>query len=254
MSKKIGFFGSCQLHCCDTFFLNEEIKKKINIEVMFSLLFCNYDDNYIYYKGALNYSIFDDLDVLVIEINNLHEDNQASSKKILDYCEKKNINTIKTFLIKFPIFPINWSGYGINKNDYLNWVDLNNINYKKKFIKCIKSCRKSNLNSDLNIDITNFIYNNFNKQLLFAHSLHPTNVLLYQLWKQILIKFSINIDDYHYNFKNELITFWHNPFTSKMIKDLDIKFETTIDDDFYINLQNTIKINGNLFDISHLNL
>jgi hypothetical protein len=222
------------------FFLNEEIKN-FNIEVKFSLPFYNYDNSYIYYKGTLNYSIFDDLDVLVIEINNLHEDNQASSKKILDYCENKNIKTIKTFLIKFPIFPINWSGYVINKNDYLDWVYLNNINYKKRFMECIESCRKSNLNCDLDVDITNFIYKNFNKKLLFTHSLHPTNALLYQLWKNILIKFSIDIDKYHYDFKNELINCWHNPFTSKMIKDLDIKFETTVDDDFYINLYNENK-------------
>jgi hypothetical protein len=233
---KIGFFGSCQLHLCDTFFLNEEIKREFNIEVIFSLPFYEYDENYSNYRGVLDYTIFDNLDLLVIEINTLK--NNASSKNILDYCEKKNIKTIKTFLIKFPIYPINWSGMGQNRNDYLNWVGLDNINYKEKFNKCIDSCKKSNLESDLSIDITNFIHENFDKQLLFTHSLHPTNVLLYQLWKNILIHFSINIDNYKYNLNNELINCWYNPFTSKMVTDLDIKFQTIIDDDFYIKLYN----------------
>jgi hypothetical protein len=65
--------------------------------------------------------------------------------------------------------------------------------------------------------------------------LHPTNVLLYELWRYILIHLSINIDNYQYNFgNNQLINFWYSPFTSKMVKDLDIKFTTIIDDNFYI--------------------
>ena len=73
------------------------------------------------------------------------------------------------------------------------------IDYKEKFEKCIKSLMKNNIESDLNIDLTSFISNNFDKQLLFTHSLHPTNVLLYQLWKHILIHLSINIDNYQFN-------------------------------------------------------
>ena len=45
---------------------------------------------------------------------------------------------------------------------------------------------------------------------------------------------SINIEDYKYNFERELIICWYNPFTSKMITDLDIQFKTIVDDDFYI--------------------
>jgi hypothetical protein len=162
-------------------------------------------------------------------------DNQASSTKIIDYCLNKNIKIIKTFLIKFPIFPINWSGYEENKNDYSKWVDLENIDYKEKFNKCILSCRKSNADSDLSITITDFIENNFNKQLLFTHSLHPTNVLLYELWRSIFTNLFINIEDYNYIFKDELIQCWHNPFTTKMMKDLDIQFDTIVDDEFYVN-------------------
>ena len=115
-STKIGFFGSCQLHLCNNFFLNAEIQKRFNIEVIVSLPFYIYDQNCAMHSGnILNYSIFDNLDVLVIEINNL--DNEASSQKIINYCKNKNIKTIKTFLIKFPIYPINWSGYGENIKD-----------------------------------------------------------------------------------------------------------------------------------------
>ena len=69
---------------------------------------------------------------------------------------------------------------------------------------------------------------------------YDQDVLLYQLWKHILIHLSINIDNYQYNFQNnELINdWWYNPFTSKMIKDLDIKFTTTVDDNFYIERYN----------------
>lgn len=111
--------------------MNNEVKNKNNFEVAFSLPFYEYDLNYIEYRGILDYKIFDDLDYLIIEINNFDIDNQESSTKIIDYCLNKNIKIIKTFLIKFPIFPINWSGYGENKNDYLNWVGLETIDYKK---------------------------------------------------------------------------------------------------------------------------
>ena len=238
---KIGFFGSCQLHVCDKFFLSEEIKKHVNVEVIFSLPSYAYNENYEYYMGILDYSIFDGLDVLVIENNDYNT--QASSQKIIEYCQDKNIKIIKTFLIKFPIYPINWSGFGENKHDYLNWNGLDNIDYIEKFTKCIESCRKYNIDSDLSVGITEFIHNNFDKQLLFTHSLHPTNVLLYQLWKNILIHLSINIDNYQYHFEKELIYYWYNPFTSKMVKDLDIKFETIVDDNFYIERYNTNKNN-----------
>lgn len=45
------------------------------------------------------------------------------------------------------MYSINWSGYSENKKDYIK--------------------------------------NNYNKQLLFTHSLHLTNILLYKLWKDI---------------------------------------------------------------------
>ena len=94
--------------------------------------------------------------------------------------------------------------------------------------------RNHNIKSDLSIEKTNFIENNFDKQLLFTHSLHPTNILLYQLWKYILENLSINIEENEYNFTKELINCWFNPFTSKMIKDLNIKFKPIIDDKFYV--------------------
>lgn len=44
---------------------------------------------------------------------------------------------------------------------------------------CIESIKKNNIKSDISLNLTNFILKNFNKQLLFTHSLHPTNILLY---------------------------------------------------------------------------
>jgi hypothetical protein len=233
---KIGFFGSCQLHLCVDFFLNDEIKKKNNIVISFNIPFYIYDNKYHSFKKELIYNIFDDIDCLIIENNKLN--NSASSEKIINYCQKKNIKIIKTFLIKFPIYPINWSGYGENTNDYINWIDLDKINYKDKFEKCINSCKQENLLSDLSIDISTFIENNFSKQLLFTHSLHPTNILLFELWKNIFEKIPIDISNYNYIFKNELIQCWYNPFTSKMVCDLDIKFNVVIDDIFYISRYN----------------
>ena len=51
----------------------------------------------------------------------------------------------------------------------------------------------------------------------------------------------MNIHDYNYTFNKELIKYRYNPFTSKMITDLDIKFYTIIDNNFYITRYNTNK-------------
>lgn len=239
MYKNIGFFGSCQLYLTCNFFFNKEVLDKNNFKILINLPFYEYDTKYIYYKQDLNYEVFDELDILIIENNNLY--NSASSEKIIDYCLSKNIKIIKTFLLKFPIYPINWSGYGENKNDYLNWIELDQINYIEKFQKLLEHLKSNNLKSDLSLEITNFIKNNFNKQLLFTHSLHPTNILLYQLYKSIFSNLNIVIEEYEYVFDKELISFWLNPFTTKMCNDLKIEFKTIVDDNFYINRYNTNK-------------
>lgn len=236
---KIGLFGSCQLNLTFNTFFNESLRIKNNFDIMFSLPFYEYDNNYPGFQGGvIDYTIFDELDCLIIEINNL--ENQASSTKIIEYCliKNENMKIIKTFLIKFPIYPINWSGYGFNKNDLINCSDFDNIDYKKKFDKCIISLRENTYKSDLSIKITDFIENNFNKQLLFTHSLHPTNVLLYELWRSIFNNLGINIDDYNFNLDNHLILCWSNPFTTKMIQDLNITFNADVNDQFYIDTYN----------------
>lgn len=234
---KIGIFGSCQTVLTCRYFLSEKLCKDHNLQIIFSLNFFDYDPNYKKKKkGKLDYKIFDELDIILLMINNLPLDNQASSINILNYCSKKKIKIIKIPLIKFPIYPINWSGKGENKKDYINWNNLNNIDYKKKFETCINKCRDDFKNTDVSMDVVEYIKNNFNKKLLFTHSLHPTNILLYELWKNILNNnLSIDISQYQYNFKKEIINCWYNPFTKKMIKDLNIKFETIVDDKFYID-------------------
>jgi hypothetical protein len=102
----------------------------------------------------------------------------------------------------------------------------------------MKSLKINNEHSDLNMNISLFINENFNKQLLFTHSLHPTNVLLYELWRYVLEKLSINIEDNEYKFQGELIDCCHNPFTNKMVKDLNILFNPIIDNNFYISRYN----------------
>lgn len=101
--------------------------------------------------------------------------------------------------------------------------------------------RKSNIESDLSTELTDFVEKNFNKMLLFLYGLHPSNILLYQLWKYILQKLFINIEDYNYIFTHEIYRDWCIPFTSKMVKDLDIKFTHIIDDKFYIDRYNQHK-------------
>ena len=132
-----------------------------------------------------------------------------------------------------------------SKKDYLNWTDLDKYDYKERFNKICKSIRKHNIESDINI--SDFIENNFNKVLLFRHSLHPTNILLYELWRSIFNNLNINIDDYEFNinYNEDIINHdWINPFTNKMKTDLDIQYEVLVDDLFYINRYN---INKHLF-------
>jgi hypothetical protein len=68
--------------------------------------------------------------------------------------------------------------------------------------------------------------------------LHPTNVLLYELWRYIFASLNINIDKHNFVFEKELIISWYQPFTTKMIKDLNILFESFADDQFYIERYN----------------
>lgn len=241
---KIGFFGSCQLHVCATFFFNTDVVTTNDIEIMFILPFYIYDEKFSEYHNITNhpildYSLFENIDVLIIENNNLT--NQASSTKIIEYCLNLNVKIIKTCLLKFPIYPLNWSGYGENKKDYERWDELNNIDFITRFDECIDSMLTDINKTDLSIDIINFIKSNFNKQLLFTHSLHPTNVLLYELYKSIFQMLNIDITQHKYYFNNELIDCWYNPFTTKMMIDLKIEFTPIIDDSFYINRYNTYK-------------
>ena len=237
--KNIGLFGCCQLNLVCNFFLNKKVLSDNNLKIIFNLPFYVYDTKYPTYKKPLDYNIFDNIDILIIENNKL--ENEASSDKIINYCSKKKIKIIKTCMLKFPIYPINWSGLDENINDYKNWKILENIDYKLKFDKCINSLSRNIIDSNLDINIVNFIRNNFNKTLLFTHSLHPTNILLYELWKSIFKCLDISITDYNYIFKNELINCWFNPFTSKMITDLNIEFEVKISDEFYIERYNRLK-------------
>lgn len=228
--------GSCQLHLCSDFFINNYIKNEKKIFIKFSLPFYIYDDKYPGCIGSLDYNIFNDLDYLIIENNNL--DNSASSTKIINFCLNKNIKIFKTCLLKFPIFPINWSGYGENIKDYENFNGLENINYVDKFYKCLESLKKEIEKTDLKHNLIDFINNNFSKKILFTHSLHPTNILLYELWKQILFFLNIDIEKYNYDMQNELINCWHNPLTTKMVKDLKIEYDFVIDDNFYLKRYN----------------
>ena len=115
MILNIGIFGSCQLHMASSYFFNEELLKNESYKIIFSLPFYEYDNKYQYFENKkLIYEIFDNLDILIIENNTLNND--ASSEKIIAYCNNKNIKIIRTFLIKFPIYPINCDGVLVKNN------------------------------------------------------------------------------------------------------------------------------------------
>ena len=63
--------------------------------------------------------------------------------------------------------------------------------------------KKNNAQSDLSMKLTDFVIHNFNKKLLFSHSLHPTNILLYELFRYIMDKLNINIEEYEYEYKQQ---------------------------------------------------
>jgi len=115
----------------DKCFLNEQMLKTYNYHVVFSLAFYLYDPNFGAGNRKLDYSIFNDIDILIIEINSLPLDNQASSKRIINYLKDKRVKIIKTF-------------------------------YKERFKMCIEKMCKSNIESDLSTEITDFVENNFN--------------------------------------------------------------------------------------------
>ena len=241
--KNVGLFGGCQLTYTYDFFLNKEVCERNKFNIKFALSWFEYDIDYWEYKGVLDYSIFDDLDILIISNNPLGIDNQASYKKIINYVKETNKNTtiIRTVSIRFSIFPINWNGYGENKNDYINWKQLDMINYQDKFKKCMNTVRKQIDKTDLHPFIADYIEENFNKKYLFSHCMHPTNILFYQIWKSLFMCLKLNIEDYQYTFEEELVLNWLNPFTKKMMKDLNIQFDTYVDDDFYIKRYNENK-------------
>ena len=238
--KNVGLFGGCQLTYTYDFFLNKEVCERNKFNIKFALSWFEYDIDYWEYKGILDYSIFDDFDILIISNNPLGIDNQASYKKIINYVKETNKNTtiIRTVSIRFSIFPINWNGYGENKNDYINWKQLDTINYQDKFKKCMNTVRKQIDKTDLHPFIADYIEENFNKKYLFSHCMHPTNILFYQIWKSLFMCLKLNIEDYQYTFEEELVLNWLNPFTNKMMKDLNIQFDTYVDDDFYIKRYN----------------
>lgn len=245
---KIGIFGSCQLDVYKKF-LTEEVCSKYNVKIMFMKLFFKYDEGFpAFYKGNLDYSCFNSIDLLIIQNNNLNPKNQASSKKIINFCKSKNIKIIQIPLLYFPIYPINWDGKGYNKKHLASFYKYKNVDYNSKLKQVLSNIKNEIRKSDISIELFYFIQNNFRKRLLFIHSLHPTNKLLVHLWKYIfyLLGFEFNTDQYKFNY--QLIdNGWFNPFTSKMVKDLNIKITQNqlanlnlkyklVDDNFYINL------------------
>ena len=64
---KIGIFGSCQLDVYNKF-LTDKVCNKYNVKLMFMILFFEYDEGFPdFYKGTLNYTCFNDIDLLIIQ-------------------------------------------------------------------------------------------------------------------------------------------------------------------------------------------
>ena len=252
---KIGIFGSCQLDVYKKF-LTDKVCDKYNVKLMFMILFFEYDEGFPdFYKGTLNYACFNDIDLLIIQNNNLNVNNQASSKRIINFCKSKNIKILQIPLLYFPIYPINWDGKGYNKKHLASFYKHKDIDYTLKLKHVLSNIKNEIRKSDISIELFYFIQNNFRKQLLFIHSLHPTNKLLVHLWKYIFDLLGFEFNNSQYTFNYQLIdNGWYNPFTSKMVKDLNIKITQKqltnlnlkyklIDDEFYINLFNQNPIN-----------
>lgn len=224
---KIGFYGSCQLSVAPFFF-----SKLDNYDIKFVEMFFLHAPEYVNNCKKLNYNIFNSIDILIIENNKLT--NESGSDSIIAHCKKLNIRIICTCLLKFPIFPLNWSGRGENWPDYKIFKFDDDTDYRLKFEQCINSLKKEILQSDLSTEIVDYINDNFKYKRLFTHSLHPSNDLLYVLYKNIFALLDIDITNFDYVFDKELIMCWNNPFTSKMITDLGIEFDADVNDSFYI--------------------
>ena len=245
----IGIFSSRQLVKSCRFFLNDQVIEENKLRLDFFFNFNDYDTLRNKYAEILDYRKFDGLDVLIIEINSLT--NQASSTNIIKYALSKNPNMkiIKVCCLEFLIFPINWNSQTDKSRNYKNWRGINKINFKVKFKVCIHSLYRQFKGTDYNTQIIEFIKNNFHKNKLFTSSTYPTNLLLCEMWKCLFLLMN-NIPFEKYNFisslKEELLDDPRpNPFTTKMISDLNIEYECNIDNNFYTKLyrNNALYIN-----------
>ena len=124
------------------------------MEIIFSKVFYDYDMKYNKKNLILDYNIFNNIDILIIELNNL--DCQASSLKIIEYTlnNNKNVKIIKTILFSHSLHPTNilleklWKYILINLN-----IDLDkyNFNYKNEIITTWNNAFTRKMIKDLNI-------------------------------------------------------------------------------------------------------
>jgi hypothetical protein len=245
----VGMFASHQLIKSYEYFLTNQVAEENKLRLNFFFYNHDYDTLNNQYAEILDYRKFNELDTLIIEINSLT--NQASSTNIIKYALEKNPNMkiIKVCQIDFLIFPINWNSQFDKSRNYKNWRGAHKINFKSKFRICINSLYRHFKNTDYDTKIIEFIKSNFHNQLLFTSCTYPTNILLCEMWKCLFSLMNIDFDKYNFasvlNEKELLNDPRPNPFTTKMISDLDITFNPKIDDKLYNKRyrKNTLHIN-----------
>ena len=219
----IGILANHQIHDTYQYFLTPQILKDNNLRIAFVYKYDDFEIN----KEDLK--MFDSINVLII-------DNDGSlCKTIIKYIKDNNlqINLIKICEIEFPIFPLNWNSKKDYARNYKNWKGINKINFTCKFNVCIKKLYRKFASIDYDENIIQYIKDNFSTKLLFTGTCYPTNHLINELWKCLFKKIWIknSIDDKIR--ENILKNPKPNPYTTKMISDLNIKYFPYTNDKYY---------------------
>jgi hypothetical protein len=253
MIKNIVFYTNCHGTIIKNM-LEKHIstKDKINIKI-----FYNYENLHKKKIDNLHRKILSECDIFIYQPFNKNyiytEYNISNVKKLL----KKNTLVIKINYYRFRAFWYNCNyipfqkfekynfqkQYGLH-NSFVNFKNINNknlINQKINNIDISKNVILKIFNQDLeklkfidknsDVNMYDFFINNYKKYRLFHDQFHPTNIFIYEIFRQlvkIIFNFILIENDTIFLSSlglNDELTHWSIPILPIIMKNLDLKFK-----------------------------